>query len=180
VKAEELSDTWLYVTVIDPVNEPCFRCLEHEQNLYSTAEVEAMFEWLEKPRFDLWLPQVHPNCRCQLFGYSVFQDVKTKQELGLLPKPEDVEVREEYQKVHDYLDQNKLPKPAVFPESEPSPSPQEYTIKVVTDELDGAKRLSDKEYDDVLSGLLSAGYITAAIYDLIVARRKKKQENKQP
>jgi hypothetical protein len=41
------------------------------------------------------------------------------------------------------------------------------------------KHLSDSEFDDWLTALLSAGYITAAIYDAVVARRKKKKENKQ-
>jgi hypothetical protein len=41
-------------------------------------------------------------------------------------------------------------------------------------------KVSDEEFDDWLTGLLSAGYITAAIYDKVVARRKlkRKEENK--
>jgi hypothetical protein len=44
----------------------------------------------------------------------------------------------------------------------------------------GVKRkLSDEEFDDWLSGLLSAGYIAAEVYDLIVARRKQKKEQQK-
>mgnify|MGYP001442230914 CR=1 FL=1 len=39
------------------------------------------------------------------------------------------------------------------------------------------KHVTDEEFDDWLTGLLSAGYITAAIYDKIVDRRKKKKKN---
>lgn len=39
--------------------------------------------------------------------------------------------------------------------------------------------ISDKEFDDWVSGLLAAGYITAAVYDSIVARRKRKKDVKQ-
>lgn len=38
------------------------------------------------------------------------------------------------------------------------------------------KHVSDEEFDDWLTGLLSAGYITAAIYDLVMKRRKEKKK----
>ena len=41
------------------------------------------------------------------------------------------------------------------------------------------KHVTDEEYDDWVTGLLSAGYISAAIYDSIVARRKKKKKEEK-
>jgi hypothetical protein len=38
------------------------------------------------------------------------------------------------------------------------------------------KKVTDQEFDEWVTGLLAAGYISAAIYDLIVARRKKKKK----
>jgi hypothetical protein len=38
------------------------------------------------------------------------------------------------------------------------------------------KKLPDESFNDWLSDLLSAGYIGAAVYDLIIAKRKKKKE----
>lgn len=41
---------------------------------------------------------------------------------------------------------------------------------------DDLKKLPDKDFEDALTGLVSAGYMAAAVYDLIMGRRKKKKE----
>jgi hypothetical protein len=182
--AEEQMDTWLYVTVVDPTNEPCFNCLEHEQHLYTSAEVADLFPWLIKMAPDMWLPQVHPNCRCQLFGYSVIQDVQEKQRLGLLPIKEEDKVASEYQKIHEYIEKNKLPKP---PEESPPNKDaviekhiNRFTEYKVTFNEDGllvyTQKMPDQQFDDIITGLLSAGYITSVIAEAIRKRRKTAKE----
>jgi hypothetical protein len=37
-------------------------------------------------------------------------------------------------------------------------------------------KMPDDQFEDFLTGLLSAGYITAAVYDLIMKRRKEKKK----
>ncbi len=52
-------------------------------------------------------------------------------------------------------------------------------LRAVAEEMEippETKKLSDEEFDDWLTGLLSAGYIAAAVYDLIMARRKQKKK----
>ena len=53
---------------------------------------------------------------------------------------------------------------------------EDQTVTLTEDGLPTMpKHLSDEQFDDWLTGLLSAGYITATIYDAVVARRKKKK-----
>ena len=44
----------------------CEHCLTLDMLAMTRREIEARFPYLEKVNDLLWLPHVHPNCRCEL------------------------------------------------------------------------------------------------------------------
>ena len=60
----ELKQFFLYVAM---VTGSCDACLQFNGQLMTRREIEGRFgEYLEKVNDELWLPHVHPNCKCEL------------------------------------------------------------------------------------------------------------------
>lgn len=44
----------------------CPQCSQYDYSVMTRREIEGTFPYLDKVSDRLWLPNVHPNCRCEL------------------------------------------------------------------------------------------------------------------
>ena len=58
----------------------CEKCKSLDNLVMTRREIEARFPDLEKVSDTLWLPHVHPNCRCELRFEEEEESEKVKRE----------------------------------------------------------------------------------------------------
>lgn len=61
-----------FVAVVDDVT--CKKCLRYDMSLMTRKEIEDTFPYLDKKNDALWIPNVHPNCRCMLILWEEDSD----------------------------------------------------------------------------------------------------------
>ena len=61
---EATQQFFIFIPVWD--QKLCDQCLRYERAVMTRREIEGTFPYLEKVNAELWLPHVHPNCRCEL------------------------------------------------------------------------------------------------------------------
>ena len=61
-------------------NKVCPECKALDDLIMTRREIEARFPYLEKVSKELWLPHVHPNCRCELRFEEEEEDEDVKKE----------------------------------------------------------------------------------------------------
>jgi hypothetical protein len=64
VRLFESTRYWMYVAVND--NKTCEECDNYAGSIFNTHECHFYFSYLEEFDDELWLPMVHPHCRCML------------------------------------------------------------------------------------------------------------------
>jgi hypothetical protein len=162
VKLKETEGRWVYVAITDSAT--CQYCLGYEARIFQNTDdldlLDIFPDFVQLSPVEVY-PNVHMSlwgketCRCRLFRMDNDDLLK-----GEAPnKPVMVEPKIEK------------------PQEKPVELPKPIEPDVPTQQM---KQMTDNQYDDYLTGLLSLGYITAAIYDVIMARRKKKKEDQKP
>lgn len=78
----ETQQFFKFVAVTD--DRTCDKCMRYDMSLMTRREIEDTFPYLVKKNDTLWLPNVHPNCRCMLILWEEEDDEqpKTDDELG--------------------------------------------------------------------------------------------------
>jgi len=62
---QEAMQIWRYVAIGD--TKTCEQCNRYDGARMTRREIYATFPYLEKQSELVWLPHVHPNCRCELW-----------------------------------------------------------------------------------------------------------------
>ena len=58
----------------------CPECNKYDYSVMTRKEIEVTFKYLVKVSDKLWLPNVHPNCRCELRFEEEEEDEDVKRE----------------------------------------------------------------------------------------------------
>jgi hypothetical protein len=58
---------YLYIALMDA----CSDCLRYDGRIMTRREIDAIFKFLIKLDDNIWLPTVHPNCRCLLILWEI-------------------------------------------------------------------------------------------------------------
>jgi hypothetical protein len=170
VKFQEATQQFFtYYTVND--SEVCSKCDNYDEGSMTRREIEGTFPYLIKYTFEMWVPMVHPNCRCVLLLEET--DLPRKDALStqkLILKVENEVITKYTQKMVV------APDPAASRVLEKFKDlPQDLQIKVIRDEIEqrthGLLPNELDEDDDDLWDLIALG-----ILDTLKRRQQREEE----
>jgi hypothetical protein len=168
IQAIEAQQFFTYYTVDD--GSVCDRCIRYDQGSMTRREVEGTFPYLIKYTDTMWVPMVHPNCRCVL----LFEESD-------LTRPDALSTKQLINKVEDEIVAKYSQRSVVADDPEPSKIlskfvdlPRAIQISMIRAEVtQRTQGLTPEELedDDDMWDLIALG-----ILDTLHRRKKREEE----